>query len=350
MMKNKQDIFKLLDGIKKEGQSKAEPTFKRHDRVMIIDGLNLFLRNFSMINFINRAGNHIGGLSGFLRSLGSLIKTFEPTEVYVIFDGKGSSTNRKNLIPEYKSGRNITRITNFDIFKNVNDENDSKVNQIVRLIHYLNCLPIKVASMDDVEADDVIAYLAKELDRKHDSKVFIVSADQDYIQLVNKNIQFYSPIIKEIYTPDKVKNKYGVIAENFIIYKTLVGDGSDKITGIKGLGKGKLLTMFPELANKPNTLDEIITKSEKKYKDHILFSKIVFEKDTLKKYFKIMDLHNPLMTDEDKEYVDFMIEEKTDPLDAKMFLELFKEDGLDNTIRTPGVWLNDIFKVLNSIK
>ncbi len=81
----------------------GSPQSNRHDRVLVIDGLNLFLRNFAVLNFVNEEGTHIGGLAGFLRSLGSLIKQIQPTSVYIIFDGVGSSTNRKNLLPEYKS-------------------------------------------------------------------------------------------------------------------------------------------------------------------------------------------------------------------------------------------------------
>jgi len=193
-MSNK--FFKLLDGIT---QDSKEPTFKVHDRVMIIDGLNLFLRNFSMVNFVNEEGVHVGGLGGFLKSLGSLIYTIKPTSVYITFDGKGSSTNRKNLIPEYKSGRNLTRLTNWDIFNNIEEENSAKIDQIVRLIHYLKCLPIKVMSMDKVEADDVIAFLSQKFDHS-----IIVSVDQDFLQLVDDKVEVYSPIRKKYYTKQAV--------------------------------------------------------------------------------------------------------------------------------------------------
>ncbi len=65
----------------------------------IIDGLNMFLRNFAVLNYVNQDGVHIGGLGGFLRSLGSLVNNVKPTSIYIIFDGIGSSQNRKNLLP-----------------------------------------------------------------------------------------------------------------------------------------------------------------------------------------------------------------------------------------------------------
>ena len=152
-------------------QGDDSPQLNRHDRVLVIDGLNLFLRNFAVLNFVNEEGTHIGGLAGFLRSLGSLIKQIQPTSVYIIFDGVGSSTNRKNLLPEYKSGRNSTKMTK-ELFNDVDEENEAKADQIGRLVHYLQCLPVKVLALDKVEADDVMAFLSKELtkNKKTDRK------------------------------------------------------------------------------------------------------------------------------------------------------------------------------------
>ena len=65
--------------------------------------------------------------------------------------------------PEYKSGRNTNRITNWDAFDDIDEENNSKVDQITRLIQYLKCLPVKVVSIDKLEADDIIAYMSKDM-------------------------------------------------------------------------------------------------------------------------------------------------------------------------------------------
>ena len=160
----------LLDNIKEvEEVVPTEENF--HSRVLVIDALNLFFRNFATINMTNQDGAHIGGLAGFIRSLGSLIQLVQPTGVYVIFDGVGSSTNRKNLLPEYKSNRGINRITNWDAFESLDDENDAKVGQITRIIHYLQCLPVKVGMIDKAEADDMIAYMSRELPRLKQSRM-----------------------------------------------------------------------------------------------------------------------------------------------------------------------------------
>ena len=99
---DKKDLFRLLDDIKSGDDDEVTGTFSKHDKVLIIDGLNLFLRNFAVLNYVNQSGVHVGGLGGFLRSLSFLINTNKPTSVYIVFDGVGSSVNRKNLLPEYK--------------------------------------------------------------------------------------------------------------------------------------------------------------------------------------------------------------------------------------------------------
>lgn len=106
-MKQK-ELFKLLDSIEENGND-----IVKSERILLVDGLNLFFRNFAMLNMVNPDGIHVGGLGGFFRSLGALIRNIQPTQVYVVFDGAGSANNRKNLIPEYKSGRDLQRITNW---------------------------------------------------------------------------------------------------------------------------------------------------------------------------------------------------------------------------------------------
>ena len=340
----KSELLNLLDQMDKQESSPANP----HERVLLIDGLNLFFRNFAMMNFVNEQGVHIGGLGGFIRSLNSLINQIHPTSVYVVFDGVGSSTNRKNMLPEYKSGRNLVRITNWDVFENLEDEHDAKVDQIVRLIHYLKCLPVKTLSLDKVEADDIIAYLSDILPNKHDSQVFIVSNDKDFVQLVNDKVTLYRPAEKEYYTPQTVRDNFGILAENFIIYKTLLGDQSDKVEGVKGLGQKGILKKFPELAERYISFQELVEICAAKHKEHVVYSRVVFDMERLENNFRIMDLENPLIDDNDRAYMEESVEESVSALKLEAFLRLYHEDGLGKLIKNPEFALNDTYKVLNS--
>jgi DNA polymerase-1 len=301
-----------------------------------------------MLNFVNEEGVHVGGLGGFLRSLGTLINQINPTSVYVVFDGEGSTVNRKNLLPEYKSNRNITRITNWSIFNSLEEEHEAKVDQIVRLIHYLKCIPVKTVALDKVEADDIIAHLSKKLSTEYNSKVFIVSSDKDFVQLINKNIVVYRPIEKDYYTEDTVKEKFGIPASNFILYKVLLGDSSDRVKGIKGLGEKTILKKFPELVEKTLSLEDIFTISEGKIKDHVVYSRIIFDKNSLKTSYRIMNLHNPMLDDVEKEYLNNLIESSTPELNAKTFLKFYHEDGLKHLIKNVEYWINNSFKEIIS--
>ena len=191
-MKQK-ELLELLNNLDEHGKETVEG-----ERILMIDGLNLFFRNFAMMNMVNPDGVHIGGLGGFFRSLGAEIRRVDPTQVYVIFDGAGSANARKNLLPEYKSGRDLQRITNWEAFDNKDDEDDAKVDQIVRIIQYLKTLPVKTIGIPKVEADDVIAYLSDIIPQSPKDKVFIVSSDKDFLQLVNENVVVYRPMEKGI--------------------------------------------------------------------------------------------------------------------------------------------------------
>jgi 5'-3' exonuclease len=338
-MKQK-ELFKLLDEVQEQGEETVQ---NRHDKVLLIDGLNLFFRNFAMMNMVNPDGIHIGGLGGFFRSLGAMIRQTNPTSVYVVFDGAGSTASRKNLHSEYKQDRDIRRITNWDAFDNLEEEHDSKVDQIVRIIQYLKMLPVKTTVIDKVEADDIIAVLAEKLVEKHNSTCFIVSSDKDFVQLVTDKIILYRPMEKEYYTPKVVKEKFGVLSENFILYKTLLGDSSDKIPGVKGLGVKGIFKKFPELQTESLTLNDIFDISARKFKDHVVYSRIVQDQNRLETNYKIMDLSKPMIDDREKDYLDDLIAEDIPEFNPDMFVSFYNEDKLGGMIRNLETWLKDIF-------
>jgi DNA polymerase-1 len=333
------DLLKLLDGIKEEDTT---PTPEESgERILIIDGLNLFLRNFAVLNYINTEGTHIGGLGGFLRSLGSLVKQLKPTSIYIVFDGVGSSINRKNLLPEYKSGRNVLRV-NKSSFDSQETENESKTNQIIHLIHYLQCLPVKILSLDGVEADDIIAFLSKEITKDKNNKAYIVSADNDFLQLVDENVIMYRSVEKEFVTPKIVKEKYGVHPHNFLLYKTLMGDSSDKVGGVKGLGAGKFQKLFPEvLKDEKLSLDHIYDICAAKFKEHVIYCRALENFDNLRKAYKIMDLSNPMLDEQEKEYILEQVEESPYELDMETFLKFYHKDGLGHVLKNVDYWIRD---------
>ena len=338
---DKKNLLNLLNDTEEN-----DITLKEGKRILLLDGLNLFFRNFAVMNMVNPDGVHIGGLGGFFRSLGAMIRQKQPDEVYVVFDGAGSTIGRKNILSEYKSGRNDQRVTNWEVFDTLDDEHDSKVDQIVRVIHYLKTLPVKTLILDKVEADDIIAYLCDILPKHQDDKLFIVSSDKDFLQLINKNVIVYRPMEKKDYTEEVFRKKYKMSPQNFILHKTLLGDNSDKIKGIKGLGEKGLYKKFPELSEQDLTFDDILSICEKKYKDHVVYARIIQEVENLEKNYKVMDLSNPMIGENDKKWLDeFVISEELKYI-PEQFKALYNEDKLGGMIRNLDYWLKENFEKL----
>jgi len=318
-----------------------------NSKVLLIDSMNTFLRSFAMINHMNPSGAHIGGLTGFLKSIGFAIRHIKPTRVILIFDGNGSTTNKKNLYPEYKAHRKLQRITNWDGFDGKEDESASIENQMLRLVEYLKCLPIDLLSIDKIEADDVIGYITNKLD----GEVHIMSADQDFLQLVNDRVTVYSPIKKKFYTPKLVKEDYGLYPQNFINKKVLIGDNSDNIPGVKGLGPKKLVKLFPELeTNIDVTLESLLAKSEELINEHGLYGNIVNFKKQLLINQQLMDLSNPDLPEDSLEEIEQVLTNEPNRLDKLHFIKLYNEDRLGNSIPNVEIWLNEIFSYLQVYK
>jgi DNA polymerase-1 len=330
----------IIDSLKESKQESSH----RNSKILLVDSLNTFLRSFVMINHINPQGNHIGGLTGYLKSIGFAIRHIKPTRVILVFDGHGGSTNKRYLYPEYKANRKINKISNWEGFETQAEESDAITNQIVRLVDYLKCLPVDLLSIDKVEADDVIGYITG----KAVTSVHIMSSDKDYLQLVSDRVTVYSPIKKKFYTPKSVKEEYGVSAINFLTQKILLGDKSDNVPGVHGIGMKTLLKMVPELGgDELVTIEKILEHAEltqdKFKKIHDFRQQLLINK-------LLMDLHDVNLPEEDIVTVDNVINNPNSTLDKASFLKLYNEDYLGNSIPNVSTWIYDTFDYLRHFK
>jgi DNA polymerase-1 len=339
------ELYKdILNNLHEE--SNLEPLHS-NSRVLLIDSMNTFLRSFAMIPAINPQGNHVGGLVGFLKSLGYVIKLIRPTRVILVFDGQGNITNRRNTYAEYKANRQIKRITNFKVFSTLAEESDSIATQMLRLLDYLKCLPINISIIDKIEADDTIAYLSQKL--KDD--VIIYSADQDFLQLVNKRITVYSPIKKKFYKPNDVYEQYGMHPYNFITMKCLMGDKSDNLPGVKGLGPKKLMKYFPEIAGeKLFTLQEAYQKATDKVEEHGIYGNVHLFKEQLEINYELMCLEEIQLLESDQKELDELIDSPPYNFNKKRFLEMYEKDLLGRGIPNTEFWLAEVFSYLQKYK
>lgn len=316
--------------------------------ILIIDGLNTFLRNFTMVNTLNPDGHHVGGLTGFLKSIGYAIKIINPTKVVIVFDGVGSSNPRRNLYPGYKANRDSNKITNYSLFSNKDEENESINNQMERLINYLYCLPITLIQIDGLEADDIIGYITNRFETLEDTnEITIMSSDRDFLQLVSRKTKVYSPTKKKIYYEKDVKEEYGVSSNNFINYKVLLGDSADNIPGIEKLGPKKVIKLFPELAeDKTVTLNEIIDKAAQSVDKHALYGAVVERKKQLEINLKLMDLKEVYISEANRHIVKDNFNNSY-KLDKHLFMQMYVNDKLGESIPNTASWINEVFGYLN---
>jgi len=331
-------ILDLLNNVQKDDTSNP------NSRVLIIDGLNLYLRTFAVNGMLNDRGVPIGGMMGFLKSVAYAIRETNPTRLIVVYDGAGGSQRRRKLHPNYKGNRKPgKRITRWDAFKNIEEEKQAMKIQFSRLLEYLDTLPINVISIDRIEADDTIAYITNNLLK---DEVIIMSADQDFLQLVNDRVTVWSPIKKIFYTPEKVLEDYGVPAHNFLMYKILMGDKSDNLEGVKGLGPKKLPKILPDISSKSLDLNFILDYASKGTEP--MHKRIIESKNQLTLNETLMDLKNPPISGELKLQITRLIEAPINLLSSNSFNTMYIDDQMGNAIDIPDIWLKQHFTKLNS--
>ena len=322
----------ILDEIKKKGGSLdgGEP----NDKVLIIDGLNTFIRVFSVIPTTNEDGIHIGGIVGFLRSIGYAINMIRPTRAIIVFDGKGGSNRRRKIYPEYKQNRRTKyRVNRSNSFASQDDEKMNMIMQIQRVVEYLDNLPVTVLSYDNIEADDTIGYVCRQV--LTDSQITIMSTDKDFLQLANGRIKIWSPTKKKMYDENMVLEEYGISSHNYIWYRVLDGDKSDNISGVRGLGLKTIQKKLPFLSeNRIVEMDEVLNELPE-------------HKDTIELNYKLMQLSDVDISASTKTKIVDRINEPINRLVKFQFEKMFLEDKLFTALPNVTSWLLTNFNQLN---
>ena len=325
----------------------------RNSHIMVIDGLNLFIRVFSAIPSLNDDGDHIGGTVGFLRSLAASIRRFKPTRCIVVFDGKGGSVRRRKIYSDYKANRAVkTRLNRHDEFEDLEDEQASMRRQFNRMIEYLNLLPLNIMAVDNIEADDAMAYIANEIYTKESQKVTIVSTDRDFLQLINNRIQVWSPVKKKMYTPETLAEEYGIHHKNYLMYRVFSGDKSDNIPGINGVGLKTLIKNYPMFTNNPVSINEIKDYTATRVADSKLkiFEKVQSGIDSgiLDRNHQLMQLQEVDISGNAKMLILDKTHETTSRTNILEFKKMFMVDKLYTSIKDVDSWLLNSFNPLNA--
>jgi DNA polymerase-1 len=308
------------------------------------------LRCFEAIPTLNADGLHVGGIAGFLKSIGYAIKLIQPDRCVIIFDGPGGSMKRKKLFPEYKAHRK-TKIRLNRIYEehhtDLCEEEKNLKKQLQRTVAYLHNLPINILSLDNVEADDTIAFCATQY--FENSIVNIMSTDKDFLQLVDDNIRVWSPSKKKLYGPMDVLTEYGIHPYNFVVFRTLDGDQSDNIPGIRGCGLKTTIKAFPFLAEPRKVLlEEIYKQCENNSGKLKIYDRIVAEKTTVERNYALMQLTETQLSTVAQMHVTDILNGEIPKLNRMEFSKLITEDRMWSNISGYQVWLNEVFGKLNN--
>ena len=305
---------------------------------LLLDSNNLM--KISLVDkTMNSNGEEYGAVMSFLRMLGNVLNKKDFNYCIACWDGIGSGVLRWRFYEDYKANRgknyelhdpNMSdydkkliafqqKVLSYSRKMNNNEKNDDEIFErekgIINAI--LEELCIRQYEFENVEGDDIIAYYVK--NKKPNEKVVIVSSDKDLTQLISDTVIVYNPRLKDFITKDNSVDKIGITHENVVLEKILCGDSSDNIKGVKGMGETTLLKLFPQIKNEKTDLKAIIARSKE-----LLEERKASKKKPLKslenivngvtdgcqgdKLYeineKIIDLSQPLLTDEAKESLD----------------------------------------------
>tara|TARA_R110000803_G_scaffold83943_1_gene150059 strand:+ start:1048 stop:2055 length:1008 start_codon:yes stop_codon:yes gene_type:complete len=283
-------------------------------KTLLIDGNNLFKIGFHGVREFYHEGNHIGGIFHFVNTLKKFLVEYNYDKVIVFWDAEDNSVSRRVLLEQYKRNRKRT-LNEQQLF--------SFEWQMSRVKKYLEEMFIRQVSIDGCEADDSIAHYCN---ISKDEYKTIFSSDKDLTQLISDNVEVYSPNHKNLYKKgDSIPLKdISLPHYNITTFKILSGDKSDNIDGIYLLGEKTFVKIFPEIMDNVTSVDDIIQRAKdlQSEGDKRKIIQSIIEGKTKRgvlgnEFFdinkKIVDLSNPMISDEGMKLVELYYTEELDP-------------------------------------
>lgn len=259
----------------KQNISEEIPTY-----TLLIDGNSLLETCFHGDPKLNSKGVHYGGIFQFLLQMKILLAKRDFNYIYCFWDGDNSGELRNQIYPEYKLNRDknfsidnvssdyyrdIDRFVKNVLNKRNKEKSPEKVTQkedFYRqrniLQEYLEELFIRQVSCEKIEGDDLIAYYC--VNKKENDRIYIVSGDMDLSQLIDDYICLYVPRMKKFITKDNHIKELGYSHKNVLLKKTICGDASDNIKGVKGVAEKTLFEIMPEIKDREVKLYEVIAR------------------------------------------------------------------------------------------
>ncbi|MEA4827958.1 MAG: DNA polymerase I [Clostridium sp.] len=292
----------------------------KKDRLLILDGHSLMYRAFfALPQFTNTEGTHTNAIYGFIKMLLKMKEEIKPDYIVTAFDKKAPTFRHKEY-EDYKAGR---------------EKMPSELReQFPILKELLEMLAINIFEIDGFEADDLIGTLSKYAEEK-EIEVYIVTGDRDALQLATDNVKVVinkkGMSEKEIYDKNRMIEEFGVTPTQFIDVKGLMGDKSDNIPGVPGVGSKTAYKLIKEYGSIENLLENVESVSGKKLKENLIENT---EQAIFSKKLATIMTNVPIDIDLDdiksKEAYDVKgVKELFKKLEFKSLLEVLDDDSSD---------------------
>lgn len=219
--------------------------------LIVFDGSYMLHRSCHLPNFEmlqTTSGFRTGGAYGTVKAIQSILHTFHASRSVVVWDDVKRSERRMRIFPDYKGNRKLTPGTH-DYEERQQKSNFYKHQRSIteRLLGFLGVSQI---TLPCCEADDVVGVMV----RSYKDKCVVVTADKDYFQLVSENVSIWNPHKQVHTTPENFQEVAGVRQGHFLLAKAILGDTSDNIPGVNGIGEKTLVEMM-KLIEKSDPID-----------------------------------------------------------------------------------------------
>lgn len=293
--------------------------------IFVIDAHAYLYRNYyALPKLTSPSGEEVGALYGFTRFLLKILREKNPNFIVACYDSPVRGFRYK-IFPEYKANRAKT--------------DEALIKQIELSKNVVSALGVPLLTIDGYEADDVISSVANSA-KKEGYKVVIVSGDKDLMQLIGEDVFLWDGTSSNYYGREYVEEKFGVPPEKIPEYLALVGDNSDNVPGIKGIGPKSAVKLIQKYGNIENIIKaislDVVDKELMRIKENINDLKLSRELVKLENNLKI-DIEKLKKTAPDKELLKslaqrFMFKEFLNMLESQeknVKKEIFKEDIKD---------------------
>lgn len=340
----------------------------RKDRILLIDSWNILIAQNAVAHILDRNTMQIGMYLSTMNMIRTFVDKFKPQKIIFAMDGPQAGERRRQLYSGYKAGRRVKAKTSSIILREGEEANDyTKYSsqsaftfQLERTFEFLKNLPVSTVIVPYCEGDDLISYLA--LENKDEFDCIIVSRDKDYFQLIQPGISVYNWKEKVLYNESVFFEKYKILSQNYIFMKILLGDSSDEVKGVVGIGK-KTFPIFEEIlmkeiyptvtefveATRLMDIDSLPTKQRNAVKS-------LWEEDTVKNMFllfRVMKLDQECLKLQHIEMLRTQLEEQNKKgcgqLMAKIVMMKHEFNKLYNGFN-PDKWIQPFIHIKPNIK